>query len=307
MNRLITGFTICLVMALSGTAQAVTKTWDGGAVLDNNWSAAVNWDPTGAGNGTAVSQGDNIVITGHVDSMSATSVYDSSAPAGPYGTFTLGGSMTLDVDTDELSFSSITLTGTNGSATVQGDSDWSGTSLAISATGAGATVTLTKAGSNKLTSSGQVTITGGTTATEHAQCTVSAGTLDVNAEVELNGDANEDSDATMEVSSGATFEPNSMDLNGDAHAADGYAKLVFDADVTVQTNTGVAATGYVRVDIDAGETFYAKEVSIGDASNFGNFDMVTGTGTILATKLTVKGDASNNTSLAVSAGTFQTW
>jgi len=111
--------------------------------------------------------------------------------------------------------------------------------------------------------------------------------------------------ATFNYGNGS-FACDWINLDGDSATA-GRVVLDIDVDLTVRDATdSVLATGHVDVDVAGSTTFGVKDIEIGDGTTFSDFEMITNSGTISATKLTVKGDASNNSYLRVSAGTFQT-
>ena len=257
MKPLITALGIALVLLIVGPADAGSP-WVGD--YDVNWSDARNWTSD-----TKPVANDNIAITSMVTFHPT---YDNAETVSTFGTLLLGGRMILTVTKDNsLSFTSISLNGTNGDAYVQGASDWSGTSLAIDASTGAAAVALTHAGTNTLDISGAVTLTADNSADVHA-------TLTVNASADLT--------------------PDSIDLNGDPTAANGDAILVFNEDVTVQTSTGVVATGYAQVRVGSDDTFDAVNLDVGDGYLTSQLDMNTGTGTMTATSLDIiAGDAAN--------------
>ena len=150
----------------------------------------------------------------------------------------------------------------------------------------------------------------GNAASEHARFLLSAGTLDVNGEVDLTGAASVDADATMQVSSGATFEPNSLDLNGATNVSYGYAILDLDEDVTVgNASDSVSVTGYAEIDVanpGTAKVFYAKDMDVGDGQLATFCEKKTGTGELDATGLTITAGNSANeeATFKLSAGTL---
>ncbi len=252
MKPLITALTICLVPLLGASAQAL-DTWDGST--NQFWSVDTNWaddsEPT---------TDENIVITSTLDKNPW---YDVGADASRFGTLLLGGDMIFLVNyANSLSFTSITLNGTDGSATVQGTANWSGESLSIDATNG--SVMLTKKAANRLTitdaTDGYLLLTGG----------------DADGKI-----------ATFWFDVGE-FYVDYIDLNGGSSTSR-EAILIFDQDVTVQTSTGVEATGFCQVRVGSDDTFDAYNLYVGDGAVHSEFDMNTGTGLMVAEQLVVMG------------------
>jgi len=88
MKPLITVLGICALVLTPGIASADLHTWDGD--IGSDWSEGDNWTSD-----VAPATSDDITITDN--STTSTCIYDSSAAASPYGTLTIGGSMTLTV------------------------------------------------------------------------------------------------------------------------------------------------------------------------------------------------------------------
>ena len=102
--------------------------------------------------------------------------------------------------------------------------------------------------------------------TSDSTAKLTAGTLDVNGEVQLIGSLTTDNAiAKMEVSSGATFTPNSLNLDGGDEEAK-KALLDFRANVTVQTSTGTSVDGFVDFDLAASVVFDADAMALVDSS-----------------------------------------
>lgn len=186
-------------------------------------------------------------------------------------------------DTATINLSTLT-----NPVTLNSELDYPIDTLLIDADAANASIGLDIQANGDLETTGKVTLTAGTTASEHVYCTVS-GAFEVNDEVELNAASAVASHATMTVSSGATFTPNSMDLNGAPTTANGDAILIFNEDVTVQTNTGVDVTGFAQVQVGADDICDCFRLDVGDGALHSELDMNTAAGTMIAERLVVMG------------------
>ena len=125
---------------------------------------------------------------------------------------------------------------------------------------------LDKTGANKVTAA-RLTVWTGSAAGDHSMAKLSAGTLDINGEVELNASSSVNAEAELEVSSGTTFQPNSLDVNG-GDTSSRRAILDFNESVTVQVPaTGTAVSGFVDIEVALGKTFDAGNFTIESGAN----------------------------------------
>jgi hypothetical protein len=119
-------------------------------------------------------------------------------------------------------------------------------------------------GSNTFTA-GSMTISADTMAANDAKVVLSAGTFDINGEVELNSESsanNHASQSILEVMNNVTFHPDSLDVNG-GNAAGEEAELLFDESVTVKNSTSSTSfDGKSRVTLGPSTTFNAKAVTV---------------------------------------------
>jgi hypothetical protein len=247
---------MCALIASAGSI-AATDTWDGGGYGDC-WNTPGNWldDSTPAATDDAV-----------ID--------------------TVGGGWPKLCQNETIA-NLLMRNGTSGSPTqintYDGANSWTLTvTNMFTVTDTDSSCYVEQLGSGEIDAA-SVTITAGDTAGEHATLLVSAGTLDVNGEVELNASTSVNAETELEISSGATFTPNYLDINGGSDA-NRDAVLDFNESVTVQSS-GTDFDGYCKVDVAASKTFTAlgttidalaleSDVTIGHESGTGTFSATT--------------------------------
>ncbi|MCP4246320.1 MAG: hypothetical protein GY778_04655 [bacterium] len=263
----------------------------------------------------------NLDITGGTLTVNTSTTVDADADAANNATLKLAGG-TFDPQTAFVldggqpdaanngvalfDFDSGTLTNPDamtfrGEATIDAEASFTvdGALTIEATTNAFETLATIDMGSSTLTAA-SAALSAGATAGYEAKCLLSAGTLDVNGEVDLTGATSVNSDATMEVTASATFLPESLDLNGHTNTSNDYgdAILVFNEDVSVQSDTGVDATGYGEVRVASGKVFDCWRLDVGDGAVYSELEMNTAAGLMIAEQLVVKGgDASGEKGL----------
>ena len=299
--------------------QAATKTWDGGSLVDNNWTTAANWDSD-----IAPVAGDALVFTGSsrtspVNDFTAGTNFTSLTLTGASGSsssFTLSGnalvltggstaiannSVTPGVGGYTLSISlnitfstaaptiALNITTQNG-LTISGNIDNGGFLLTASNTGSNTNMNLTgaisgsggfvKTGSAIMAISGNNTFTGGTT--------ISQGTLRVASSTALGA-----SGSTVTINSGVTIDANptttlvnySYVINGSFNYLGTRALNLGSGSVTLNANATI--TSYGTNDLTIGGVVSGAYNLIKASTNTGDLAITntanTYTGTISST------------------------
>lgn len=139
------------------------------------------------------------------------------------------------------------------------------TSFAVDASSRAVTLTQSEdghtQGMNEL-DSGSLTISAGNAGGEHALYLLSAGTLDVHGDIQLNGAAGVDATAEFEFD-GASLSSGSLvkfDMNGGDHR-NRVAKLNMDASLTVN-DTDIDASGFCDIVVADNTTFSVEDFVI---------------------------------------------
>lgn len=290
MKCFLTALGMCALMACM-TAPADTHVWNGAAGITTDWSAPANW-----ANGAEPDANDDVTIND--DSLQGTCTYDGAAAASSFDDLTIGDSMTLEVNEEDLTFQSCTVVGSwmhDGSENI----DVTGEMYVQE----NATFTIDE---SLITSVGALTINADAEGSSRQLTLDDAGTLDVDGVTRLMGSTSTNSvEATLLISTGFHFLPHVIDLDGGNGAT---RRAVLDCNESVTATNLMTVDGYVGIDVLAGEKLSPLQILVGDRSSAASLQIgcSLGTGEVETSSLTMRSgdDAAEHAYVQLAYGTL---